>query len=321
MNSSRGFKQRPGRPIGLYYDPQRYRAENFSGLSRQNLQRLYTEYAMSERYIQFHFDRNTAAEPVELHSHAHYELIYCTRAAHAAYLVGRERFCLEDGDLICIRPGVHHRPLFGEDMCGPFERIILLIDPRLADRVAEAWADAPEQNPFRHAVLRAGARVSDRLRDQFEAGARGACQQTAQKLEKIGLAFQILSLMSRAAADRCGRLPPASQTELLDEIIDYVETHYMQKLSLAGVAEHFFVSPSTISHVCREQMQVSFYQFVQQRRLVEAKALIAKGAAPTDVSALVGFSDYQNFYRAFKGYYGLSPREFKKMASAGTAPP
>lgn len=37
---------------------------------------------------------------------------------------------------------------------------------------------------------------------------------------------------------------------------------------------------------------------------------IAAGQAPGEVYQSCGFGDYANFYRAFKGEYGISPREF-----------
>ena len=46
------------------------------------------------------------------------------------------------------------------------------------------------------------------------------------------------------------------------------------------------------------------------RRLLQARELIASGQAPGEVYQGCGFGDYANFYRAFKGEYGVSPREF-----------
>ncbi len=65
--------------------------------------------------------------------------------------------------------------------------------------------------------------------------------------------------------------------DLVDQLIEYIDQNYARKLTLQNVAEHFFVSPSTISHLCQEQLQESFYQFVLQRRLTESQTLILQG--------------------------------------------
>ena len=46
------------------------------------------------------------------------------------------------------------------------------------------------------------------------------------------------------------------------------------------------------------------------RRLLQARELMSAGLPPGEVYQSCGFGDYANFYRAFKGEYGISPREF-----------
>lgn len=96
-------------------------------------------------------------------------------------------------------------------------------------------------------------------------------------------------------------------------VIQYIDQNFSQKLTLNSVAEHFFVSPSTISHICSDRLQASFYQFVQQRRLAEGQRLILNGLTMEEVSTKIGFSNYQNFYRAFKKAYGISPKEYRQL--------
>jgi AraC-like DNA-binding protein len=54
----------------------------------------------------------------------------------------------------------------------------------------------------------------------------------------------------------------------------------------------------------------SIYRYVIFRRLLQARELMSAGEPPGEVYQLCGFGDYANFYRAFKGEYGISPREF-----------
>lgn len=39
------------------------------------------------------------------------------------------------------------------------------------------------------------------------------------------------------------------------------------------------------------------------------------GEMPMDIYTICGFSDYSNFYRAFKKYYHMSPNEFLRYIS------
>ena len=101
--------------------------------------------------------------------------------------------------------------------------------------------------------------------------------------------------------------------ELLDKLTTYVEYHYDSPITIGELAKQFFVSSSTISHLFKQKMGVSFYRYVTQRRLIAAKTLIQHGIPLETVSQEVGFSDYSTFYRAFKQEYGISPRGYRKL--------
>ena len=84
-------------------------------------------------------------------------------------------------------------------------------------------------------------------------------------------------------------------------------------MTLSDFAKRYYVSESTISHLFKQKMGVSVYNYVTQRRLIAAKNLILRGATLETVADQVGFSDYSTFYRAFKGAFGISPRQFRNQ--------
>ena len=97
--------------------------------------------------------------------------------------------------------------------------------------------------------------------------------------------------------------------------MEYIEIHLAEKISLSDVAKAFYVSESTISQLFRKKMGVSFYRCVTQRRLIAAKNMILDGMILETVAIETGFSDYSSFYRAFKGEFGISPRQFRNQQS------
>ena len=117
--------------------------------------------------------------------------------------------------------------------------------------------------------------------------------------------------MYRAAANL--PLPQSEQRELLDEIMLYIENHMAEKLSLEQTAQRFHVSGSTISQLFRKRMDISFYHFITQRRLIAAKNLIQTGVSLEQTAAEVGFGDYSNFYRAFRREYGITPAAYRQL--------
>ena len=100
------------------------------------------------------------------------------------------------------------------------------------------------------------------------------------------------------------------EPDLVSQVLAYIGAHYQENITLESLAAEFFVSKYHLSHEFSHRVGTSIYRYVIFRRLLQARELIAAGQAPGEVYQSCGFGDYANFYRAFKGEYGISPREF-----------
>jgi len=107
--------------------------------------------------------------------------------------------------------------------------------------------------------------------------------------------------------------PLTEKKELLDELIRYIEDHLAEKITLKSAAANFYISERAVSRLFSEKMDVSFYRYVTQRRLIAAKTRIINGESLETIGEQVGFSDYSTFYRAFKQAFSISPQQFKKL--------
>ena len=65
-----------------------------------------------------------------------------------------------------------------------------------------------------------------------------------------------------------------------------------------------------LSHLFSKKTGISLFRYLTQKRLMEARQLLARGVTPSEVCQRCGFGDYANFYRAFKEQFGQSPRDF-----------
>ena len=275
---------------------------------------LYQELEMESRFVDTHQDTSYSNMNVALHSHAFYEVLYCRNSCGAEYLVGSERYRLQKGDVILIAPGVSHRPLLPERMAEPYQRDVLWISQDFVPMLRHAVPGLQKELLQERSLLRTAGTPWEMIGQLFQNGVVEAENRApGWELAVMGNTVTLLSCLYRAFLDQDAVTAPAEQPERLEQILAYIESHLDQKITLAEVAHHFFISESTITQLFRKKMGVSFYRCITQRRLITAKTLIERGMQLEAVALQTGFGDYSGFYRAFKQEYGISPRQYRAL--------
>ena len=274
---------------------------------------FYQELEMESPYVDTHRDVSFSNAHLQFHSHVFYELICCRNTCGAEYLVGTERYKLQKGDIIFIPPDTSHRPLLPEYVTEPYKRDVLWISADFMRNVIKTGPDIGLSDLAKPALYRTAGTRWEYICDLFHSGVTEADQQNIDwETIVIANALAIVAHLHRASKDINAKPLKAEKPELLDQVLAYVELHLSEKISLADIAHHFFVSESTITQTFRKKMGVSFYRCVTQHRLIAAKSLIEKGLPLDIVAEQVGFSDYSSFFRAFKQEYRISPRQYRK---------
>lgn len=108
-------------------------------------------------------------------------------------------------------------------------------------------------------------------------------------------------------------------TITVQDIRNYIDIHYVEKLSLDQLSSVFFCSKGYLNTVFRREMNMSIMQYVMYRRLQYAQALIENGYTAVNACHIAGFSDYSNFYRSYIKQFSVSPSHDAASASGNPA--
>lgn len=108
--------------------------------------------------------------------------------------------------------------------------------------------------------------------------------------------------------------------ELARMVKQIVDEEYMSNLiSLEYVAEKVHKNPSYISKVFKNEFDCKFSSYVTDRRLEKSKELLEDPLVKVyEIAEMLGWADVSNFIKVFKKKFGISPDEYRKVAS-GTA--
>ncbi len=100
------------------------------------------------------------------------------------------------------------------------------------------------------------------------------------------------------------------------KILEYIEAHYNEKITLKQMAEKCMYNPSYFSKIFRECYGMSMSEYIQKKRIEYGKKLLVETNLPVDqIGAMVGYDDHVRFYRYFKKIYGITPRQYRFQMS------
>ncbi|WP_300552609.1 PocR ligand-binding domain-containing protein [Desulfovibrio sp.] len=93
----------------------------------------------------------------------------------------------------------------------------------------------------------------------------------------------------------------------------YIDDNLHTPLRLEMIAEHNFVSPSTVSHKVKKATGKSVGEVIQSRRMVQARNyLVRTDIKISEIALMVGIPDYNYFSRMFRKTYDYSPSKYRK---------
>ena len=118
---------------------------------------------------------------------------------------------------------------------------------------------------------------------------------------------------SRTADSQPDRGKHQGKRSIVRTALRYLEEHCSTDVRLSEVAEVAFVSPNYLSKIFKEDMDMSFIDYLNHLRVEQAVQLLLNTNLKTyEIAEKVGYNDYKYFSAMIKKHTGLSPREHRR---------
>ena len=260
-----------------------------------------------EDFRLFHLNDSLTA-PVDWHFHAFHKIYICLSGS-AGYAVEGQSYRLEPGDVVLVPKGAIHRPeMRGQTAC---ERIIVYISPDFLQRIGGQW-DLETCFTQAHAqfsyVLRSRGHL-DRMMQLLQSLENSQAEEGfGIDLLRQSIFLQFLIRLTQSMTDHQFRyVHSANCDEKIVSILQYLNQHLAEPLSIDRLSEQFFVSKYHMMRRFKAETGYTIHGYLTEKRLMLAREQLAAGVSPGEACQRCGFGDYSTFSRAYKKRFGCPP--------------
>lgn len=135
-------------------------------------------------------------------------------------------------------------------------------------------------------------------------------------LEKMELVFRFLRFLKKYCIDteNGNSSNPSRAVENIKSIINYLDQHYMEEITLSSVAEEFHYTSAHLSRLFKEHIGFNFHEYLQSVRLMNCVNEMKKDPDIQLMNCALdnGFPNARSFIQTFKKTFGCTPSEWMK---------
>lgn len=288
---------------------------------RKNLQTQFSarQYMLS-RDFEIYYYNDSVPNQVQAHSHDYYEF-YFFLEGNVSMEIDAAEYPLQYGDVLLIPPGIRHHAII-RDTKAAYRRFVFWISREYCARLLEesvSYGYLMQHVQTAKEYIFHNDRITFNLIQTKIFHLIEECRGNRfGKEAKIPLCVDDLILhINRVFYEQRSRTARLEVHSLYESLVDYIESHLDEELSLDALAGQFFVSKYYISHLFKDNTGISIHQYIAKKRVTACREAILGGMKISDACLMYGYQDYSGFYRAFKKEFGISPRECIELEKPG----
>ena len=247
----------------------------------------------------------------EFHYHDFNKIIIFI-SGNISYTIEGKCYELQPYDILLVNAGEIHRPSVLDN--SDYERIIIYVSPQFLNSFSEDEYDLSycfNRAKQEHSnVLRIHSMVKSKLYQVCQELEHSIADQAFGKelYQKILFLEFMIQLNRTAILNHINYLDSAKDNSKLVQILDYINEHLGEELSIDSLSARFYLSRYYLMHFFKEETGYTIGNYITEKRLLLAKNLVQNGSSITEACYQSGFKNYSTFSRAFKKAFNTIPK-------------
>lgn len=251
----------------------------------------------------------------EYHYHD-FDKIILFLQGNVTYRIEGCAYTLKPYDIIFVNQNALHKPEI--DPLQPYERIIVYLSPGFLNAYRCETYDLgscfDKAKELRSYVLRIHSMEKSSLyrclRDLEHICTHGGY---AKDLHCQVLFLEFMIQLNQAALEgQVKYLPPASCDQRILNIIDFINGHLTEEISVDAIAKTAYISRYHLMRLFKAETGCTLFDYIAEKRLSLAKDLLKAKTPVIQACFGSGFQNYSTFSRAYKKRFGISPSQTGK---------
>lgn len=234
----------------------------------------------------------------------HY-LIHYVVSGKGYYRIRSQTFCLETGDIFLIYPNTE--VTYYADQNDPWEYYWVGFAGNDAPYLlASCGFTASEPVLLRCAR---GEEIRKQLYSIYQA--RGNTLADA-----AGMTGQLYLLFSLLIPGESVQIQKSPEQIYIEKSIGYIASHYSYPITIQEIADYIGISRSHLFRIFQHYLDISPKAYLSHYRLKQACRLLKESnLSITAIATSVGYDNSLYFSKAFRGYKGMPPSQYRKERS------
>lgn len=235
---------------------------------------------------------------IDLHMHSEFE-IYINIEGDVSFLVNDSLYPISRGDVILARPGEQHHCVYRSDK--KHKLFWILFDSEKNSAVFDFLKPDFAENFIAPA---------DSLREELIEVCYSLIGENLSDEEKLYSFLRLFSIFRQSTGKNRNHVD--NMPKDMRGIIDYINRHINEELTVSEIAREFYISQSTLERRFRQILNVTPLEFIRKKKIFLAAQMLRSGESVLQTGTELGYSDNSYFIELFKRYFGCTPHEYKK---------